>query len=94
MASSSRPRPGWEQLPESGQRIYLALAEGDLQRARRLYQHDQGSRGRRRRVGGGVAAAAAGRPNCDLGGFVARGGRLVPREMAAAEAWKQRQARQ
>jgi hypothetical protein len=27
-------------------------------------------------------------------GFVARGGRLVPREMAAAEAWKRRQARQ
>jgi hypothetical protein len=71
-----------------------ALAEGDLQHARRLYQHDQGSGGRRRRVGGGVAAAAAGRPNRDLRGFVARGGRLVPREMAAAEAWKRRQARQ
>jgi hypothetical protein len=90
MASSSRPRPGWEQLPESGQRIHLALAEGD----RQLYQHDQRPRGRRRRVGGGVAAAAAGRPNRDLRGFVARGGRLVPREMAAAEAWKRRQARQ
>ena len=71
-----------------------ALAEGDLQRARQLYQHDQRPRGRRRRVGGGVAAAAAGRPNRDLRGFVARGGRLVPREMAAAEAWKRRQARQ
>jgi hypothetical protein len=29
----------------------------------------------------------------DLRGFVTRGGRLVPREMAAAEAWKRRQAR-
>ena len=35
------PRPEWEQLPDSGQRIYLALAEGDLERARQLYQGDQ-----------------------------------------------------
>lgn len=92
--ASARPRPEWEQLPDSAQRIYLALGEGDLQRARQLYQHDQQPRGRRRRVGGGVAAAAAERPGRDLRGFVARGGRLVPREMAAAEAWKRRQARQ
>ena len=38
--ASPRPRPEWEQLPDSGQRIYLALAEGNLQRARQLYQHD------------------------------------------------------
>jgi hypothetical protein len=91
--ASARPRPEWEQLPDSGQRIYLALAEGDQQRARQIYQHDQRPRGRRR-GGGGVAAAAAERPTRDLRGFVARGGRLVPREMAAAEAWKRRQARQ
>ena len=52
--ASARPRPEWEQLPDSGQRIYLALAEGDLERARELYQHDQPAprpRGRRRRAG-------------------------------------------
>jgi hypothetical protein len=93
--ASVRPRPEWEQLPGSGQRIYLALAEGDLERARQLYQRDQRPRGgRRRRAGGGVAAAAAAaRPRRDLRGFVTRGGRLVPPEMAAAEAWKRRQAR-
>jgi hypothetical protein len=90
-------RPEWEQLPDSGQRIYLALAEGDLDRARELYQRDQRAprpRGRRRRAGGGVkAAAAARRPGRDLRGFVDRDGRLVPPEMAEAEAWKRRQAR-
>ena len=108
--ASARPRPEWEQLPDSGQRIYLALAEGDLERARELYQHDQHAprpRGRRRRAGGGVKAAApakrpgggakttvaARRPGRDLRGFVDRDGRLVPPEMAAAEAWKRRQAR-
>ena len=90
--ASPRARPEWEHLPDSARRIYLALAEGDLLRARRLYQHDQPPRGRRH--GRGVAAAAAERPNRDLRGFVARGGRLVPREMAAAEAWKRRQAHQ
>jgi hypothetical protein len=95
--ASARPRPEWDQLPDSGQRIYLALAEGDLDRARQLYQHDQRDqrpRGRRRRAGGGVkAAAAARRPGRDLRGFVDRDGRLVPPEMAEAEAWKRRQAR-
>ena len=99
--ASARPRPGWEQLPDSGQRIYLALAEGDLERARQLYQHDQQPRrGRRRRAGDGAkatkatkATVAARRPGRDLRGFVDRDGRLVPREMAAAEAWKRRQAR-
>jgi hypothetical protein len=89
---SVRPRPEWEQLPDSGQRIYLALAEGDLERARQLYQRDQRPRGRRR-AGGGAAAAAAQRPRRDLRGFVARGDRLEPPEMAEAEAWKRRQAR-
>jgi hypothetical protein len=95
--ASARPRPEWEQLPDSGQRIYLALAEGDLDRARELYRHDQRAprpRGRRRRAGGGVKAVAAPRrPGRDLRGFVDRDGRLVPPEMAAAEAWKRRQAR-
>ena len=93
--ASARPRLGWEQLPESSQRIYLALAEGDPQRARQLHQRDQQPRGRRRRhVRGAVAAAPAKAPTRDLRGFVARGRRLVPREMAAAEAWKRRQANQ
>jgi hypothetical protein len=96
--ASVRPRPEWEQLPDSGQRIYLALAEGDLERARQLYQGDQRPRGRRRRRAGGgvtatVATVAARRPARDLRGFVARGDRLEPAEMAAAEAWKRRQAR-
>jgi hypothetical protein len=98
--ASARPRPEWEQLPDSGQRIYLALAEGDVDRARQLYQHDQHDqrpRGRRRRGGGGAKATkttvAARRPGRDLRGFVDRDGRLVPPEMAAAEAWKRRQAR-
>jgi hypothetical protein len=92
--AGARPRPEWEQLPDSGQRIYLALAEGDLERARELYQRDQRPRGRRRRGGGGVkVTVAARRPARDLRGFVARGDRLEPPEMAAAEAWKRRQAR-
>ncbi|HEX8134860.1 MAG TPA: hypothetical protein VF880_15700 [Actinomycetes bacterium] len=91
--ASARPRLGWEQLPESSQRIYLALAEGDPQRARQLHEHDQRPRGRRR-AGGVTAAAAAKAPARDLRGFVARGRRLVPRDMADAEAWKRRQARQ
>jgi hypothetical protein len=164
--ADARPRPEWEQLPDSGQRIYLALAEGDLDRARELYQHDQRAprpRAPRRRGGGGVkaapaaakqpgrggggvkatpaakrrgttgagvkattsrpkrrgsagggvkaataakrpgrgdggggvkaATAAAKRRGRDLRGFVDRDGRLVPREMAEAEAWKRRQAR-
>jgi hypothetical protein len=94
--ASGRPRPEWEQLPGSGQRIYLALAEGDLERARQLYQHDQRPRGRRRAGGGAKATpatVAAKRPGRDLRGFVGRDGRLVPPEMAAAEAWKRRQAR-
>jgi len=91
--ASARPRLAWEQLPDSSQRIYLALAEGDQQRAQQLHEHDQRPRGRRRRTGDAVAAAAAGAPTRDLRGFVGRGGRLVPREMAAAEAWKRRQAR-
>lgn len=95
--ASARPRLGWEQLPESSQRIYLALAEGDPQRARQLHQRDQQPRGRRRRAGGATAAKtvkAPGAPARDLRGFVARGRRLVPRDMAAAEAWKRRQANQ
>ena len=105
----ARPRPEWEQLPDSGQRIYLALAEGDLERARQLYQGDQRPRSRpRRRAGGGAkatkatgakatgakATVAARRPTRDLRGFVARGDRLEPAEMAAAEAWKRRRARE
>ena len=98
--ASARPRLGWEQLPESSQRIYLALAEGDPQRARQLHQRDQQPRGRRRRAGGTSAAKAVkavkapGAPARDLRGFVARGRRLVPGDMAAAEAWKRRQANQ
>lgn len=93
--ASTRPRLGWEQLPESSQRIYLALTEGDPQRARQLHQRDQQPRGRRRRVPGAVAAAAPAKaPARDLRGFVARGRGLVPRDMASAEAWKRRQARQ
>jgi hypothetical protein len=92
--ASARPRLGWEQLPESSQRIYLALAEGDPQRARQLHQRDQQPRGRRRRAGGAVTAAPAKAPTRDLRGFVARGRRLVPTDMADAEAWKRRQARQ
>jgi hypothetical protein len=96
--AGAQPRPEWEQLPDSGQRIYLALAEGDLDRARELYQRDQRAaspRRPRRRAGGSVraAAAAAERPGRDLRGFVDRDGRLVPPEMAEAEAWKRRQAR-
>jgi hypothetical protein len=91
--ASARPRLGWEQLPESSQRIYLALAEGDPQRARQLHQRDQQPRGRRR-PGGATAAKAAKAPARDLRGFVARGRRLVPSDMAAAEAWKRRQANQ
>jgi hypothetical protein len=117
-ASAQPQRPEWEQLPDSGQRIYLALAEGDLERARQLYQGDQRPRSRpRRRAGGGAkptgakatgakttkatgakatgakATVAARRPTRDLRGFVASGDRLEPPEMAAAEAWKRRQAR-
>jgi hypothetical protein len=114
--AGAQPRPEWEQLPDSGQRIYLALAEGDLDRARELYQHDQraprprrrprrragggaktttaAAGGRRGRAGGGAkTTVAAKRPTRDLRGFVDRDGRLVPREMAEAEAWKRRQAR-
>jgi hypothetical protein len=36
--AGARRRPSWEQLPDSSQRIYLALAEGDQQRARQLHQ--------------------------------------------------------
>lgn len=95
--AGARPRPEWGQLPDSGQRIYLALAEGDLERARELYARDRRApRPRRRRRSGhataGTAATAA-RPARDLRGFVDRGGRLVPPEMADAEAWKRRQAR-
>jgi hypothetical protein len=93
--ASARPRRAWEQLPDSSQRIYLALAEGDQQRAQQLYEQDQQPRGRqRRRPAGATRAAAAAPPTRDLRGFVDRDGRLVPREMAAAEAWKRRQARQ
>jgi hypothetical protein len=96
--AGARPRPEWEQLPDSGQRIYLALAEGDLERARELYRRDQPAprpRGRRRgrATTAAAAAAAATRPARDLRGFVDRGGRLVPPEMADAEAWKRQQAR-
>jgi ketosteroid isomerase-like protein len=95
--AGARPRPEWEQLPDSGQRIYLALAEGDLERARELYQRDQRApRPRRRRRGGhatAAAAASAPRPARDLRGFVDRGDRLEPPEMADAEAWKRQQAR-
>jgi hypothetical protein len=92
--ASARPRLGWEQLPESSQRIYLALAEGDPQRARQLHERDQRPRGRRRRAGGAAVAKAPRPLTRDLRGFVARGRRLVPRDMADAEAWKRRQARQ
>jgi hypothetical protein len=99
--AGAQPRPEWDQLPDSGQRIYLALAEGDLERARELYQRDQrGQRAprprRRRRAGRATAAAAAAkatRPARDLRRFVDRGGRLVPPEMDDAEAWKRQQAR-
>jgi hypothetical protein len=94
--AGARPRPEWEQLPDSGQRIYLALAEGDLERARELYARDQRTpRPRRRRRGGPATAAAAiaTRPARDLRRFVDRDGRLVPPEMADAEAWKREQAR-
>jgi hypothetical protein len=93
--ASARPRRAWEQLPDSSQRIYLALAEGDQQRAQQLYEQDQQPHGRqRRRAARATRAAAAAPPTRDLRGFVDRDGRLVPREMAAAEAWKRRQARQ
>lgn len=95
--ASARPRLAWEQLPESSQRIYLALAEGDPERARQLHERDQqpATRPRPRRAGRAVPAAKAKPPpGRDLRGFVARGRRLVPREMADAEAWKRRQARQ
>lgn len=97
----ARPRLAWEELPESSQRIYLALAEGDLDRARQLHERDQQpavrprARPRPRRAGRAVPAAKTKPPpGRDLRGFVARGRRLVPREMADAEAWKRRQARQ
>jgi hypothetical protein len=94
--ASARPRLAWEQLPESSQRIYLALAEGDQQRARQLHEQDQQPTARpRRRAGRAVPAAKAKPPPArDLRGFVARGRRMVPREMADAEEWKRRQARQ
>jgi hypothetical protein len=94
--ASARPRLAWEQLPESSQRIYLALAEGDLDRARRLHERDQqpAARPRRRARRAVPAAKAKPPPGRDLRGFVARGRRMVPREMADAEAWKRRQARQ
>jgi hypothetical protein len=94
--TSARPRPAWEQLPDGTQRIYLALAEGDQRRAHELYERDQQRPRRRprRRAGRSRTTAAATRPARELGGFVARGGRLVPPEMAAAEAWKRRQARE
>jgi hypothetical protein len=94
--ASARPRLAWEQLPESSQRIYLALAEGDLDRARQLHERDQQPAARPRRRAGRAVPAAKAKPPAgrDLRGFVARGRRLVPREMADAEAWKRRQARQ
>jgi hypothetical protein len=105
MAKASA-RPSWEQLSDSSRRIYLALAEGDQQRARQLFEQDQRRprRGARRprpeRARAGAAAKPpappappAPPPGRDLRGFVDRRGRLVPPEMAAAEAWKRRQAR-
>jgi hypothetical protein len=93
--ASTQPRPSWEQLSDSSQRIYLALAEGDQQRARQLYQQDQQPRGRQRRRATRVAATAAPKAAArDLPGFVARGRRWEPQEMADAEAWKRRQRRQ
>jgi hypothetical protein len=86
--TGGRPRQTWEQLSAGGQLIYLALAEGDEQRARQLHQQDQQPRGRKRRR----PRAAPKPPTRDLRGFVVRGRRLEPREMAAAEAWKRRQA--
>ena len=86
------PRPSWEQLADSAQRIYLALAEGDERRARQL--HDQERDRPRRRRPRPTRAPAADRPARDLRGFVPLGRRLVPRDMAAAEAWKRQQARQ
>lgn len=93
--AAARARLTWEQLPESSQRIYLALAEGDPQRARQLHDQDQQPRARRRRRAGRAVPAAKAKPppTRDLWGFVALGGRMVPREMADAEAWKRRQAR-
>jgi hypothetical protein len=97
--AAARARLTWEQLPESSQRIYLALAEGDPQRARQLHDQDQQPRARRRRRAGRAVPAAKAKPppkpppTRDLRGFVALGGRMVPREMADAEAWKRRQAR-
>jgi hypothetical protein len=96
---AARARLTWEQLPESSQRIYLALAEGDPQRARQLHDQDQQPRARRRRRAGRAVPAVKAKPPAkppptrDLRGFVALGGRMVPREMADAEAWKRRQAR-
>ncbi|HYY82143.1 MAG TPA: hypothetical protein VFD04_23600 [Actinomycetes bacterium] len=95
MAKASA-QPSWEQLSDSSQRIYLALAEGDQQRARQLFEQDQRRprRGARRpRRARSAAARAEPPPGRDLRGFVVRRGRLVPPEMAAAEAWKRRQAR-
>jgi hypothetical protein len=93
--ASTQPRPSWEQLSDSSQRIYLALAEGDQQRARQLYQQDQPQRRRQRRratrVQPNAVPKAAAR---DLRGFVVRGRRWEPQEMADAEAWKRRQRRQ
>jgi hypothetical protein len=92
---AARARLTWEQLPESSQRIYLALAEGDPQRARQLHDQDQQPRARRRRRAGRAVPAVKAKPppTRDLRGFVALGDRMVPREMADAEAWKRRQAR-
>jgi hypothetical protein len=94
--ASAQPRPAWELLPDGTQRIYLALAEGDQRRAHELYERDQqrAPRRPRRRAGRSRTTAAATPPARELGGFVARGSRLVPPEMAAAEAWKRRQARE
>jgi hypothetical protein len=93
--ASTQPRPSWEQLSDSSQRIYLALAEGDQQRARQLYQQDQPPRRRQRRRATRVQPTAAPKAAArDLRGFVVRGRRWEPQEMADAEAWKRRQRRQ
>jgi hypothetical protein len=93
--ANARPPPSWEQLSDSSQRIYLALAEGDQRRAMQLHQQDQQPRGRQRRRARRVQATAKPKPPTrDLRGFVVRGRRWEPREMGAAEAWKRRQTRQ
>jgi hypothetical protein len=91
--ASARPGPSWEQLSDSSRRIYLALAEGDQQRAEQLYDQDRHRPRRRPTRRRATAAAPPAPPARDLRGFVARGRRLVPRDMADAEAWKRRQAR-